>query len=317
MDVSWEPLYNHIDKPYCKEMRIKGEITGDEGDWWLTSRGVVRVNVSTLYGSQASLIDELEDKIARVVYPLLPLRIVSEGVLYILIYRIRERPETAFIDDVSIRHEMLEKWQEEDESVIPNGSYADVELAFPFSTVLYRMDSMRFDHYRLDTRVNQDVHEFARQSPSSATLEIGTNVKPIYYHMDSKPFDYHAIDYVPPRQFDVDSISHTDAAKQTLKVPDARDRMLGAEVESGEAPSVATEFALMSSLQDSEIEPIFTTPLRERSESIRVSAVLEGDGVAVMMASAEDRDLTTDDTIRQDSMSSDTWTPDREFPEQE
>lgn len=95
MSVTWEPLYAPIDQeayPYgtlfvtSQEMPNyeAGGLTPDK--WFKTSRGVIRVPVNDVSGGETGVTEEdiaaFEEKVRRVIYPLVPLRIVCDGQTY-------------------------------------------------------------------------------------------------------------------------------------------------------------------------------------------------------------------------------------------
>lgn len=107
VSVTWEPLFAPVDQetwPYGTKLLIERELADTEipvNDWFMTSRGVIRVPLNQVrrsYGggsdSQAA-IDEFESIIKRVIYPLVPLRIVCDGQQYFLSFDLVEFMEYA------------------------------------------------------------------------------------------------------------------------------------------------------------------------------------------------------------------------------
>lgn len=106
MDVTWEPFYAPVDQeayPYGTRLVIESELEQElipREDWFLTSRGVIRVplqDVHAMYGDGHEGMLIFEEKIRRIVHPLIPLRIVCEGQQYHLHYSLTEWIETLVI----------------------------------------------------------------------------------------------------------------------------------------------------------------------------------------------------------------------------
>lgn len=117
MQVSWEPLYAPIDQekyPYGDLFITQHEMDNFEAqgltkdDFFMTSRGVIRIPMNEIYGGSGGLSEEeilkFEEKVRRVIYPLVPLRIVCDGQSYFIDIRLVEvadfiRPVTSHIVD--------------------------------------------------------------------------------------------------------------------------------------------------------------------------------------------------------------------------
>ncbi|HHY0551940.1 TPA: Ig-like domain-containing protein [Vibrio parahaemolyticus] len=101
-DITWEPLYAPKDGVYGKGLIIKNKFGGLEGyqreDYFLTSRGVIRISLESYRTSISSSIEddplfEFENHLRRVAYPLIPLDIVLEGQMYFKEFHLNELPE--------------------------------------------------------------------------------------------------------------------------------------------------------------------------------------------------------------------------------
>lgn len=93
VEVEWQPLYNHVDSDYGVDLRIKPNTDGSS-NWWLTSRGVLQVNMDSLSGVAKkdfeATLTFVESEIRRLVDPLIPLRIVYDGPMFYLVMPIME-----------------------------------------------------------------------------------------------------------------------------------------------------------------------------------------------------------------------------------
>ncbi|WCH25174.1 hypothetical protein [Aeromonas salmonicida] len=105
MKVSWEPLYAPKDQalyPYGTRFSIKSQLENETipvDEWFLTSRGVIRLPLTALQSSFAGAltVDEqataFEEVMTRFIEPLIPLHIVFEGAQYYLQYVLPELDE--------------------------------------------------------------------------------------------------------------------------------------------------------------------------------------------------------------------------------
>lgn len=102
LNVTWEPFYAPADQelyPYGSRFVIEREIEQEQiprEDWFLTSRGIIRVPLHDVYrvfgyGNEGMAI--FEERIRRIIHPLIPLRIVCDGQQYYLHYKLSERIE--------------------------------------------------------------------------------------------------------------------------------------------------------------------------------------------------------------------------------
>ncbi len=97
MQVTWEPLYAPIDQeqhPYGDLFVTLPEMENYESQgltpdkWFMTSRGVLRVPMNDVAGGADGVTEDaivaFEEKLKRIIYPLVPLRIVCEGQSYFI-----------------------------------------------------------------------------------------------------------------------------------------------------------------------------------------------------------------------------------------
>ncbi|WP_318491897.1 hypothetical protein [Photobacterium leiognathi] len=165
--VSWEPLYAPIDQdtyPYGTKFVIQSEIKDEaipESDWFMTSRGVIRVpmlEVNRAFGDEISTTDEAIDKfeslIRDVIYPLIPLRIVCDGQQYFLNFDLTELPEymayqTSAI--TSVIKDMIERVEGADskQSITTSTNFTNERESDPFPCQ-NRLDAFRCDALRID-----------------------------------------------------------------------------------------------------------------------------------------------------------------------
>lgn len=163
IQVTWEPLYAPVDQeahPYGDLLLIEREIseTGIPRDeWFLTSRGVIRVpmlEVRRSFGNSASdsdaAIQQFESLLRRVIYPLIPLRIVCDGQQYYLSFDLIEAMES--INSVSDVSTTTKPIAELDETLnTGNAGVADLpaQLLNNRDPIKYTPQN-RFDAYRFD-----------------------------------------------------------------------------------------------------------------------------------------------------------------------
>lgn len=97
VEVAWFPLYCHKDEAYGDNFLTK-PLINDMTGWWMTNRGVLRVNLDSLSGLATKglePIDYIEDIIGTVAEPLIPLDIVYDGIVFYLRMVAREDYERA------------------------------------------------------------------------------------------------------------------------------------------------------------------------------------------------------------------------------
>lgn len=164
--VTWEPLFAPVDQetwPYGARLLIEREIGDTEipvNDWFMTSRGVIRVPLNQVrrsYGNgegSQEAIDEFESIIKRVIYPLVPLRIVCDGQQYFLSFDLVEFMEYATQSSMSDTHLDVKEYAEASDVI---GSIVSVQDEIPvsmrdewISPARYRIDGLPCDALTID-----------------------------------------------------------------------------------------------------------------------------------------------------------------------
>lgn len=169
IQVTWEALYAPKDQekyPYGTRFVIERELKDEEipiDDWFLTSRGVIRVpmiEVNRAFGGQSNgtdeAISEFEKLLKAVIYPLIPLRIVCDGQQYYLSFDLIEVMEKLSCFDSSITTKTPDKIERIENNTVKNSGVITNPPAFnnkrePF---LYpssnRLDGFSCDSLGLD-----------------------------------------------------------------------------------------------------------------------------------------------------------------------
>ncbi len=113
MKVTWQPLYAPKDQerwPYgtlfATEQELDDFTAIPREDFFLTSRGTIRVPINEIEGGYAGVdeaaLQDFERKVRRVIYPLLPLRIVCDGQVYYI-----NLPISEFVDFISSYRDVI------------------------------------------------------------------------------------------------------------------------------------------------------------------------------------------------------------------
>ncbi|UTZ44606.1 hypothetical protein [Vibrio campbellii] len=246
--VSWQALYNPIDAEYGVGMVTKETSNGklDLNKYWLTSRGIIQVPINKVLSPDRGLndiLDEFDKEIERVVKPLIPLRIVYDGVLYIIIYQIKERLESLELVDVgvaqSVGHNLTKYYRLDsapidyktldsklsytiDDTITPENSHAHVSLAEPSSWKPYRIGASPMASVPIDTQAETKSYETIAIEPTETAFKIGGDL--VYsYRLDAMPLDLHSLDFVPEIPRENDSISHVDEVYVSLPIKERKD----------------------------------------------------------------------------------------------
>lgn len=346
LGVSWKALYNPIGGEYGLAMKTLDSIKGSEDKYWLTSRGLIQVPLNHVVGTTDNLNErlyELEREIERVVYPLIPLRIVFDGVLYVMIYRLEERPETIEVDFISV-HQALKgpestkiyrmdafslDYMPLDEMI----SYAikdEVEtkkiestsaLPTPVEWGAYRFDVLPIDQKSLDTKVFKSFFENLKTESVDTKIKVGGDLT-YSYRMDSMPLDFHNLDYSMPSPSDYETISQNHEVYSELATPKSR------WPQGSENDNVQVSYVSKTDIVQA------CVPRTERKETIRlISVISEGETLNGLNESVEtfgvsrdadapeenfsveSREISTHQSLRKDSTTSlDSMTLDRDFP---
>lgn len=165
IEVQWAPLYAPIDQkkwPYgsrftTQEMMEFEDIPPD--DWFMTSRGVIRVPLPSL--SKTALTGETIDEqcaefeaiLARFVTPIIPLHIVFDGAQYFLEYNLTEGDEWLDLLLCEIAQDCPDAIEAPE---TPLTGPVDIETTFPAMVgpdIQYRrnrVDGIPIDAYQMD-----------------------------------------------------------------------------------------------------------------------------------------------------------------------
>lgn len=170
MNISWEPLYAPVDQvayPYGDLFVTQHEMENylqqglSKDDFFMTSRGVIRVPINNVAGGVNGITEDdiavFEARVRRVIYPLIPLRIVCDGQSYFISVSMSE-----IVDVIQpLRSHITDNYfQATDESEIKPVIKLDVVQSVVMTdetkaSRLYgtpRMDSVRCDAISLDRR---------------------------------------------------------------------------------------------------------------------------------------------------------------------
>jgi hypothetical protein len=170
MRVSWEPQYAPVDQekyPYGSLFVTQHEIDSyaPQGllrdDFFMTSRGVIRVPINDVSGGENGVSEDdialFEEKVRRVIYPLVPLRIVCDGQSYYISISIVDvfdllHSVTTHVADVPFQvHDETEVARNTQDDVTENSAMSDEVKATPIYGTP-RMDSVPCDAISLDRR---------------------------------------------------------------------------------------------------------------------------------------------------------------------
>ncbi|UTM60489.1 hypothetical protein L4174_023780 (plasmid) [Photobacterium sp. CCB-ST2H9] len=161
LSVAWQPFFAPIDQdvfPYGTRFVIESELDMEQipaDEWFMTSRGVLRVplnEVREVYGNTEEDMRRFEEELRRIVYPLIPLRIVCEGQQYKLDFVLYENIETISIASSTVTYAPIVK--EKQESVSAHDTTSTL-LVFNNSRELqtpttYQMDVQHVDALNVD-----------------------------------------------------------------------------------------------------------------------------------------------------------------------
>lgn len=169
MNVTWEPLYAPCDLktyPYGELFITRHELDNylsqgmTKDDFFMTSRGVIRVPINDVAGGSNGVTEEsiatFEARVRRFIYPLIPLRIVCDGQSYFISISMTDIVE--FINPMQAKITGLLNTEEESDATQnkPNAITAlmtttDETKASPMYGTP-RMDSVPCDAIILDRR---------------------------------------------------------------------------------------------------------------------------------------------------------------------
>lgn len=208
MGVTWEPLYAPIDQeayPYGDLLATKDDVDDSQHlkpeDFFLTSRGVIRVPMNQIRAVSNSGIDEeelgeFEATLRRVIYPLIPLRIVCDGQQYYIYFEFEEKEETIDITKIEFEFGKVAIIKEIDEhllcldSEISNSQCISEGLRAPnFNQSQVRMDAVRMDSLRLDrTYYTNNVDPNVDSLRFSSAIDVEDDIS----NLNSNNFEFNA-----------------------------------------------------------------------------------------------------------------------------
>lgn len=169
MEVKWSRLYAPVDQdvyPYGELFIQEGTIKYSQFDMselFLTSRGVIDVPanlVQLVRPSDDTSFEEFEAEIERIVYPLLPLRIVFDGVVYSIHFDFTDTLESLSMrDNVDAYFKDMEQFND---GIKPSKYEADTKITttevgikrYVAQNVSPRMCAVSLDAIRLDRAYN-------------------------------------------------------------------------------------------------------------------------------------------------------------------
>lgn len=128
MPVSWEPLYAPIDiaqTPYGSYLATAQEVeaaTASYGEFFLTSRGRVVLNLNKLYELYGAndinaSIRRFQSDFTKIIVPLIPLHIVYDGLTLQLVFKAIEKRERLVFVDTQMGFENSFDFDEKNDSV--------------------------------------------------------------------------------------------------------------------------------------------------------------------------------------------------------
>ncbi|MCG3884091.1 hypothetical protein I3271_05275 [Photobacterium leiognathi] len=209
LGVSWEPLYAPTDLetyPYGSKFSIKSELNKEsipKEDWFLTSRGVIRVNINEIrnaFGDSSDPVTEFERRVLRVIYPLIPLRIVCDGRQYFIGFEVNEAKEfIRLINPTSITTNTMgiNEATEVPDVVVSNiykSHVFEVQQRDPRRLNVCRFDIRSLDTCRLDTVHNTlNYRHFDKDVIDTNKLDTLKN-NSLFYQLDRCDIDTMPLD---------------------------------------------------------------------------------------------------------------------------
>lgn len=170
MDVSWEPLFAPIDQeeyPYGSLFITRHEMDNyisqglSPDDFFMTSRGVIRVPINDVAGGSSGVSEEdvvaFESRVRRVIYPLIPLRIACDGQSYFISISMVDLVEVIQPMKSHVFNENLKTNDEEEVVQLPDTAVDSIITTTDETqaTTFYgtpRLDSIPCDAIMLDRR---------------------------------------------------------------------------------------------------------------------------------------------------------------------
>ena len=218
LNLTWQPLYASINSEYGTEFLTADRIEQFDlnmSDFFLTSRAYIRVPLNDI-GSAHTDEDILafEARLARVIYPLIPLHIVLDGTQYSLEFDLNDYTEST--DYTAVTHQKFSIWDDIDyidlthihvaqsPFIVADKYRSRVNAHLRDDTAL---DALPLDHdfadsitqYRADYTIFDKHVSVALQLPQlCATIELTDDRTPLYSRLrddtalDALPLDYHS-----------------------------------------------------------------------------------------------------------------------------
>ncbi|WP_432773860.1 hypothetical protein [Vibrio parahaemolyticus] len=181
MEVTWQPLYAPTDLvkyPYGTVLVTADDLDMQENkDWFMTSRGVIQVPLNEVRVNDEESLREFEEKLRRVVYPLVPLRIVMQGTSYYLKFELWDVIEWVVQGisqvDTAIRIEDLDDVPKFIQKITLDWFDEDKPRAIPTRQAQTRLDAYASDTFRVDK--NFFVYEKVWRTFLTNALESSEN----------------------------------------------------------------------------------------------------------------------------------------------
>ncbi len=158
MNVSWQPLYAPVDierHPYGSVLMTANDLDMSiTDDWFMTSRGVIQVPLNKIQSNNEESLREFEEKLRRVVYPLVPLRIVMQGTSYYLYFELFDCLEWVTLGVLDIVERINIEDRDSDpvflQKIFMEWYANDFPSKFPKRQSITRMDMIAADTTRID-----------------------------------------------------------------------------------------------------------------------------------------------------------------------
>ncbi|EKN4689558.1 hypothetical protein ABF236_003565 [Yersinia ruckeri] len=174
LPASWEPLWAPIDQvrfPYGAFFTTKDGVeaaTPKYGEFFLTSRGIIRLSLNTLYeqygyDEQSELITKLTKQFEQVIAPLLPLEIVFNGFSLYIDFTINEEAEILTLNKINVLVDAKFNIQDAEyvlsnltTQIVTSEQVIDAALR-PLNQKLLRFDEIPVDAWALDLQITPPI----------------------------------------------------------------------------------------------------------------------------------------------------------------
>ncbi|WP_217521928.1 hypothetical protein [Vibrio metschnikovii] len=197
MNVSWQPLYAPVDTkrhPYGSVLMTANDIDMSvSNDWFMTSRGVIQVPINKIRVNDEQTLRDFEEKIRRVVYPLVPLRIVMQGTSYYLHFELFDCLEWVTQGVMSVVERININDLDPDpvflQKIFMDWYASDFPQKFPKRQGVTRMDMVATDTTRIDRNffvVEKAWRTFLKNAVESTAFELN--------HARQRQLNYEALE---------------------------------------------------------------------------------------------------------------------------